>query len=315
MSGTTYHDLCRRIFVARGLQTIALAGSSALFLTPIAARAAGAPTLRPALKEIISPDLEGSLNDQLPEAVRKKSVLVLATDATAGAPYASIDEHSQINGMVVDIANAIGYVLGVDVKVANSPFDDIIPGLQSGRFDLAITDMLDTKKREQVVDFVDYLVSGSSFLVATDSKLHDLDLAKLCGLSVAVERGSVEEAYVTKQTGLCKQAGNPPIKIQVFQGNNEMFLAVVGGRSDVMMGPRAQLSYVEKISHGKVRSAGKPIGAATDGIAVPKGKGLTKPIQAALQKLIDTGDYKKILALYGLGANGVSAATINHASF
>lgn len=62
-------------------------------------------------------------------------------------------------------------------------------------------------------------------------------------------------------------------------------------------------------------SAGEPIGAATDGIAIAKGKGLTKPIQATLQKLIDTGDYKKILALYGLGANGVSEATINHASF
>ncbi len=44
--------------------------------------------------------------------------------------------------------------------------------------------MLDTKKRDkQIVDFVDYLVDGSSILVAADSKVQDLTLDKMCGFN------------------------------------------------------------------------------------------------------------------------------------
>ena len=54
------------------------------------------------------------------------------------------------------MAEALGYVLGMKVQIVNTPFDSMIPSLQAGRADFLISDMLDTKKREQIVDFVDY---------------------------------------------------------------------------------------------------------------------------------------------------------------
>ena len=79
--------------------------------------------------------------------------------------------------------------------------------------------MLDTKKREKVVDFVDYLVDGSSILVAADSKLPDLTLDKMCGLTVASIRGSVEQGYLEKQGAQCKADGKPALTANVYQGN------------------------------------------------------------------------------------------------
>jgi len=311
-----HRPLRKRTIVRLGYGMLVTSAVSPFLIVPVAGRAAGAAmAMRPAVKALLPPDLEGILKDELPAAVRKQPALVMATDATVGEPIAWVDEHSEIRGMAVDMADAIGYLFGKPVKSVNVVWDNLIPGLQSGRFDFSISVMLDTKKREQIVNFVDYLVDGSSFLVSADSKLHGLDLASLCGLRVAVLRGSVEQGYVTKQTEQCKKEGKPPIGIQVYQGNNDMLLAVVSGRADVMMGASSQLGYVQKLSHGRARSGGEPIGVATDGIAVPKGRGLTKPLQSALQKLIETGVYRKIMALYGMEANGVSKVTINHASY
>jgi polar amino acid transport system substrate-binding protein len=175
--------------------------------------------------------------------------------------------------------------------------------------------MLDAKKREQVVDFVDYLIDGSSILVAAGSSLHDLTLAKMCGLTAGSIRGSVEEGYLEKQAATCKSEGKPALTVNVYQGNDTMLLALVSGRVDVMMGASAQLAYVQEISHGKAKQGGAPVGVAVDGIAVLKSSGLAAPMQQALQKLMDSGVYMKILALYGMQENGLPAAKIDQASY
>lgn len=238
-----------------------------------------------------------------------------ATDGTSGKPIAWVDPNSAIEGIAVDMADALGYVLGVQIKVINTPFEDMIPSLQAGRADFSVSDMLDTKAREKTVNFVDYLIDGSSILVATNSRLHDLTLEKMCGLTVGSIRGSVEEDYLEKQAAQCKAEGKPALTVNAYQGNDTMLLALVSGRVDAMMGASAQLSYVRQISHGQAKYGGKPIGVAVDGIAVLKGSGLTAPMQQALQKLMDAGIYEKIFALYGMQSNSLPSATLNHASY
>lgn len=297
----------RRMFVT--------AMATLLPLLPVAAGAASTGGIRPAVAKLLPANLKGVLHDKLPAAIRSKPDIVMATDVTIGKPFAWIGADSKVKGLAVDMADALGYVLGMKVKVVNTPFDDFIPSLQSGRADYSVSVMLDTKKRERVVNFVDYIVDGSSFLVATDSKLSDLTLAKLCGMTAGAIRGSVELDDLEKQTKACTSAGGKPITIDVYQGNSEMLLALVSGRIDVMMGASSELSYVKKSSHGKARSGGTPINRAVDGIVVSKTSGITTTMQTALQKLMDAGVYTKILALYGMQSNAVPKATVNKAKY
>lgn len=273
-------------------------------------------TVRSEVADLLPANLDGKLHDELPAPLRDKSRLVMATDATIGEPITWTDEDSgELKGLSVDMATALGYVLGIPVKATNASFDSFIPGLQAGRYDLSISVMLDTKERQQSVDFVDYLQDGSSILVATDSDLNDLTLADMCGLSVGALRGSVEAEYLDEQTKKCSDAGQDGIDIGIYQGNDQMLLAVKSGRLDVMMGAASQLSYVEATSHGAVRQGGEPIGQALDGIAIPKDSPLAQPLQQALQELIDSGAYDKIFGLYGMKQNTVDQATLNHAEY
>lgn len=313
---TADHSLSRPIIRRPSLRRMILAAACAVLLAPAGlAHAADTSGISPEVAKLLPSDLAGVLHGALPPALQTKGTLTMATDATAGKPIAWVDSDSTIKGVAVDVAQAVGYVLGEKVKVINTPFEDMIPSLQSARADFSVSDMLDTKKREVVVDFVDYLIDGSSILVAANSSLHDLTLDKMCGLKGATVRGSVEEGYLEKQAADCKAAGKPALTVNSYQGNDAMLLALISGRADVMMGASAQLAYVQEISHGKAKQGGAPIGLAVDGIAVLKGNGLAGPVQQALQKLMDSGVYAKILALYGMQANGLQSAQTDQARY
>ena len=62
------------------------------------------------------------------------------------------------------------------------------------------------------------------------------------------------------------------------------------------------------------QNSGAPIGVAPYGLALPKTKGLTSPVQAAVNLLISNGVYNQILTKWGLQAGAVPTASVNGAS-
>lgn len=270
--------------------------------------AAGVQTITPEVQELLTDELRGLLADELPSGFQGDDPLIMGTDATVGVPVASFDENNElIEGFAVDVSQAIGWVLGKDVVITHSVWDGLIPGLEAKRFDFTTSIMLDTEKRQETVDFVDYLVDGSSILAAEDSDLDNLSAETLCGFSVGVMRGSYEEGLMTEQNESCADS----IEIQIYGGLNEAMLAVKSGRADVMMGAASQLSYVEAMSEGALRNAGEIVDPGIDGIAVMKGSTLVPTIQKALQELMDNGVYLEILSAYGMESNALTEATLN----
>lgn len=254
------------------------------------------------------------LRGMLPADVRSKGSLVMATDATIGAPFASFaSDNKTVVGLNVDIANAIGQLLGVQIKTVNTPFDTFIPGLQAKRYDFSVSVMLDTKEREQVVDFVDYIKDGSGFLVRSNDSHTNLKLSDLCGMKAAAISGSVEQEDLEAQTKKCKSAGKPPISISIFQQNAQGVLALNSGRVDVWVGDSDQNAWLKQQNNGAVVQSGVPFNAAVDGMAITKGSPLVPVIQKAVQTLMDNGTYKKILAHYGVQDSAISKATLDNA--
>ncbi len=99
----------------------------------------------------------------VPAAIKSKGTLTVAADASyAPNEFIGPDGHT-VEGMDVDLMQALGGLMGLKVNVVNQTFDSIIPGLLAGKYDVGASSFTDTKAREKQVDFVDYFVAGESF--------------------------------------------------------------------------------------------------------------------------------------------------------
>src|SRR5947208_2745657 len=146
-----------------------------------------------------SSGVDQKVASEVPAAVKSKGTLTVAADATY-APNEFIGSNGKtVEGMDVDLANALATALGLKVKVVNATFDSIIPGLASHKYDLGMSSFTDTKEREKTVDFVTYFSAGTSFYVKASGGPAVAGLADLCGKTVAVEKGTTQAADSTAQ--------------------------------------------------------------------------------------------------------------------
>jgi polar amino acid transport system substrate-binding protein len=243
----------------------------------------------------------------------KSKTLTVAADATyAPNEFIASNGHTVV-GMDPDLAKALAGVMGIKVKVVNATFDSIIPGLQSGKYDLGMSSFTDTKARQKVVDFVTYFSAGTSFYVKAQGGPAISSLASLCGHKVAAEKGTTQQADSTAQSAKCKKAGKAAVTVLVFPDQNGVNLALSSGRADVAMADSPVAAYQVKQSHATFKVSGKSYGTAPYGIAIPKQSGLAKPVLDALKVLIANGSYKQILTKWGIQQGAISNPKINGA--
>jgi polar amino acid transport system substrate-binding protein len=247
----------------------------------------------------------------VPAKYKKKGVIIVASDATY-APMEFIGKNGKnVVGADVDLGHAIGKVLGVKFKFVNASFDSIIPGLQAGKYDLGMSAFTDTKKREKVVDFVTYLVAGTSFYVKAHGGPKIAGLGDLCGETVAVEKGTIQADDANAQSKKCTAAGKSPVKVLVFTDQNGANLAIASGRAQVGMADSPVAAWIVKKSHGHFKLSGQAYNNQPYGIVVPKNSGLAEPIRAAVEHLIKSGKYARILHKWGIGQGALKASMIN----
>jgi polar amino acid transport system substrate-binding protein len=232
----------------------------------------------------------------LPASTKKSKTLVAVTNA--GYPpyefYAS--DNKTILGRDVDFAQAIGKVLGIKVKLQNVSFEAIIPGIQAGRYQIAISGLTVTAERKKVADFVAYDASGDNIAVppGNPKKLEMSKFETLCGKTIGTGTGSsmalVDLPAISKQ---CTDAGKPAIKQQNFAGVAD-HLALASGRLDAIMDDGPNLAYLAKNSKGAFDlGPGPDILQQSSGIALAKDSNLTPAISAAVKELL--GKQKSVI--------------------
>jgi polar amino acid transport system substrate-binding protein len=250
---------------------------------------------------------------EVPASIKSKGTLTVAADATyAPNEFIGSDGHT-VEGMSPDLGHALGSVMGLKWKFVNASFDTIIPGLQSGKYDIGLSSFTDNKEREKVVDFVTYFSAGTSFYVKAQGGPTINTLADLCGHKVAVERGTTQADDATAQNKKCKSAGKPAVKVLVFPDQNAANLALSSGRGEVGMADSPVAAYIVKKSNGQFKLSGSSYNTAPYGIAIPKGNGMSKPILDALKMLMANGTYMSILQKWGVQKGAITNPTINGA--
>ena len=249
---------------------------------------------------------------QVPAAIKAKGTLTVGTEAQyAPNEFIAPDGHTVI-GMDPDLVKALAAVMGLNVKLVNTTFEAIIPGLAAGRYDIGASSFTDTKEREKTVDFVTYLSVGQAFLSKATGGPKLNALAELCGHTASVEKGTVELEEAEKQNKRCKSAGKPAIKLLVFPGQDGANLALSSGRSEIDYADSPIIAYQVRKLGVTVRSS-PTFGAAPYGLAIPKGTGMAKPVLEALKVLMANGTYQSILRKWELQSAAISNPTINGA--
>ena len=248
----------------------------------------------------------------LPDAIKSAGTVRVASGVSF-PPMEFFDaDNKTVIGFDADLGAALGQVLGVKFEFQNTNFDGIIGGLNAGRYDLSLTSMIDKKARQETVDFVDYLTSGVTFMVAKGNPKGLKDKLDLCGKTAAVEKSATGDLSVDDITKECTAAGKPAVNKQPFPDQASAVQALQSGRADAVVALDLTLAYNVKTSPEAFQVDAKPFGTLPVGIPVPKNNPkLRDAVQAALKKVIDSGTYDALLTKWNLQNQALKGAPIN----
>jgi polar amino acid transport system substrate-binding protein len=221
----------------------------------------------------------------------------------AYAPIEFYEEGTQNPvGLDIDIAKALAKELGVKVEFMNTGFDGLIGALQAKRFDIIMSSMTVTEKRQQEIDFIPYFTAGTGILVQAGNPRGIQSLADLCGKNVAVQLGTIQVDQLDAQNEQCAQK----ISITTFDQNPLAVEQLRLGRADAVTADYPVAANDARLSQGKLEVVGTQFEAAPYGIGLRKDStALNAALTKALQAIMDNGEYDKTLADWNLEAGSI----------
>jgi polar amino acid transport system substrate-binding protein len=214
------------------------------------------------------------------------------------------------DGFDIDLGKGLAKEMGLNFAVVNTPFDGIIPSLNSKKFDIMISAMTISDARKTAVDFIPYFVAGESFVVAKSSSLNLTKLSDLCGHKVAAESGTAE---LDEANGLNKAgapcAGNK-VKVTSFQKDTEALVELKKGNVEVHFTDSPVAAYEVLKDSSNLKLSGGIIEVAPEGIALRKGDtAVAGPVTAAFNMMKSDGTYAAVLAKWNVSDGDITKAS------
>lgn len=234
------------------------------------------------------------------DAEASADALIVGTDLTY-PPYAYFVGETP-SGFDPDITAALAEELGVEAQYSDTRFEQLIPGLKAGQFNVIASALYITAERAQEVDFIPYFSTGNSILV-TEGSDPLADAADLCGLTVGVIKGGdIVQRLRTDASAECTAAGSEPIDVREFTTDPEATQAMLSGQLDAHVTDAAvAASLVENDDVDVTITSTQILYPIPVGLAVAKGDSDTKQqLEKALEDLRSSGRYAELLDQYNL---------------
>jgi octopine/nopaline transport system substrate-binding protein len=192
--------------------------------------------------------------------------------ATEGSypPFNSTTPDGKVIGYEPDLLKNVCDRLKITCETIVQDWDGLIPGLKAGKFDVIMSGMSITPKREETLAFtIPYTQSPTTFAVMGDSALAklpltgtDLDVTdqkaameKLAPVRDALKGKVVGVQVATIQADLMGQL-LPGIELRSYKTNDEVALDLQAGRVDAWIGSQSNLSSGVKAASGEIVYAG-----------------------------------------------------------
>lgn len=271
----------------------------------------------------LSPEQPGRPRSQpVPEALKllpkdfrfaKDGVLTVGT-TTGRLPFgAYATDNKTPVGNAPDIAQLVADSLGRRLELVSVAWADWPLGLQSGKFDVVISNVTVTEERKEKFDFSTYRDDKLGFYVKSDSKLQIREPKDVAGLKVIVGASTNQEQILLRWNQQNIAAGLKPVEVQYHDDDVLLYLALASGRADAYLAPNGIAAYHAR--DGKTKLVGSFSGGwpqtAEIAVASRKGSGIAEAITTAINAQIKNGNYAKALSRWNLESEAIAQSRTN----
>lgn len=245
----------------------------------------------------------------VPQAIRDSGKVIVAIPTNEPPTQFYREGTKEMTGLNPDVARLLAGALDLDIQIEVTNFDAIIPGLAANRFDLTVSSMTPTAERMKQLDFVEYVRVGNGLGVEAGNP-QKIDFDSLCGKRVAVLKGSYQlTVRVPEMVAACAESGNGELEILQFPDTQQAVSSTLSGRSDAVFADAPILAYAAD------KDARFEIAGENDfgnvGIGIPKDKGMLDAVAAGMQAVVESDEYRDVLASYGLDSMAIETAAVN----
>ncbi|MCI7334763.1 MAG: ABC transporter substrate-binding protein [Oscillospiraceae bacterium] len=222
------------------------------------------------------------------EDVKKSGKLTIATSPDF-PPFESL-EGDKVVGIEIDLLEMIAEKLGVELEINQMDFDSVLPGIQSGKFNVGVSGITVTEDRKKNADFtVPYFAAAQAIVVLKDSPIKSK--ADLEGKKVSVQTGTTAEEY-------CMKNG---YDVSAFQANNDALSALTSGKVDAWVIDNETGIQMSETTNGKTVVLDEPMTTEPYSFAFKKGStSLVNEINSYVEGWLKDGTIEKIFEKYNV---------------
>ncbi|SFK41760.1 ABC transporter substrate-binding protein [Geodermatophilus ruber] len=237
---------------------------------------------------------------------------VEADEALAARVPADIAEDGQtIVGFDVDLFQLVAQKLGLDAQFQTADFGSIIAGVGSGRYEAGVSSFTINPERLQQANMVSYYNAGTQWATKQGNP-EDVDPDNACGLSIAVQRGTVQVDDITARSEACTAAGNEAITIDQYDAQSDATAAVVSGRNVAVLADSPVMAYAVQQTRGQLELLGDIYDSAPYGYVIRQDQPeFAAAVRDAVQSLIDDGTYTEVLQRWGVEDGAITDPAVN----
>ena len=225
---------------------------------------------------------------------------VLKMGTCANLEPFSFQSNGRLTGLDIELSQLLGQQLGKKVEIVNMNFEALIPALQSGKIDFALSNFNVTDERKKLINFSDpYIANDISVLVRrtdlpsssgtkpekTGELLRTADDLK--DKRIGVLLGSVHDTYATKQY--------PQATILQYKSPSDLILAVKSGKVNAAFYTHETLLEVLR-QDKELALLGKPLFSVPIAVGFNKGNDVLKnQFNTFLRQLKSNGQFNDMV--------------------
>jgi polar amino acid transport system substrate-binding protein len=259
-----------------------------------------------------APAVDEALAAKVPAEIKSDGKIGIGTDASY-APNEFLDTDGKtVIGFDVDLFDAVAAKLGLKTEWQSATFDAIIPGIQSGKYEMGISSFTINDERKQQVNMVSYFSAGTQWGTKKGNPT-GVQPDDACGKKVAVQTNTVQDTEdLPKRDQACKSAGKPALTVDRYQRQDQATASVVSGKDDAMLADSPVLAYAVKQTNGQLELLGDIYDAAPYGYVIEKDQTeFAQAVADAVKALVTDGTYTTILDTWGVQAGAIDSPAVN----
>ena len=254
----------------------------------------------------------------LPRAIRDRGTITAANAGAGGGTPPLVftaDDDKTVIGVEVDLAHLFADKLGLKIETPATSWENVFLGIDSGRYDVALTNVTVTEERKEKYDFATYRKDDLAFEAPKGGTWKVNSGKDIAGKTIAVGSGTNQEKILLDWNEANVKAGLQPATVKYFQSQTDYYLALSSHRIDAYFGPNPSVAYHVATS-GQTEAIGHFSGAGDKlqgliAVLTKKGSGLAAPYAAAINSAIADGSYAKVLQRWNLSTEGLQKSEVN----